>query len=109
MIGAERFMNAEMKRTSFAVARSVVLLVFFVMPVVVTSVSAAGFPQAFFSRHCYDCHNGATQKGEIRLDNAASHDWNEPTTQAFFERVLDVLRAGEMPPDTELPVTRPAW
>ncbi|MFT5471386.1 MAG: hypothetical protein ACI8UO_006520 [Verrucomicrobiales bacterium] len=66
---------------------------------IASSVAAAEFPDPFFSKYCFDCHDDLSQKGEIRLNDAIDRDWSELESRQFFERVFDVLAAGEMPPD----------
>ncbi|MFT5093653.1 MAG: hypothetical protein ACI93T_002482, partial [Porticoccaceae bacterium] len=77
----------------------------FAMLALTSDARSADFPEAFFKQHCYDCHGSSTQKGEIRLDTSSKRDWGKPDSQVFFERVLDVLKAGEMPPETVLPAS----
>jgi len=63
--------------------------------------AAAEFPDAFFANYCYECHDDLTAEGEIRLDNAADRAWSSPDSLDFFERILNVLESGEMPPRDE--------
>lgn len=54
-------------------------------------------PRAFLENHCLDCHDADSRKGEINLD-VPTIDWNDPTKLTLWERVLNALRKGEMPP-----------
>ncbi len=56
--------------------------------------------QAFLDQYCLDCHDSETEKGGIRLDPAVI-DWNAPSTKFQWERVLDALKDGQMPPDNK--------
>ena len=64
------------------------------------SVAADSLPearQAFLDNYCLDCHDVDTQKGEINLE-VSKIDWSDKGSLFLWERVLDALRAGEMPP-----------
>jgi len=53
--------------------------------------------EAFFEKHCYDCHSG--EKPEAGLDLAtASRDLADPAAMARFVRIHDRVAKGEMPP-----------
>ena len=64
-------------------------------------IVGAEFPDAFFAEYCFDCHDDLTQEAEVQLDNAIDLDWGKPETHHFFERVLDVVSDGAMPPKDE--------
>lgn len=53
--------------------------------------------QPFFEKHCFECHDADTEKGEIRLDNFAD---DESLTKGFgtIDRAARVIRKHEMPP-----------
>ncbi len=82
--------------------------IFIVSLVCRTAFTAIGLTPAeelnsFFKDHCIRCHGPDKQKGDIRLDSTGLH----PITTAnaeLLERVLEQLRAGEMPPKKQ---TRP--
>lgn len=66
--------------------------------------AAQGFPPApvveFLERHCYDCHDDTTAKGDLNLLDLAY----EPGDHANFEvweKVFDRVESGEMPPEKE--------
>jgi mono/diheme cytochrome c family protein len=53
--------------------------------------------EAFFEKHCYDCHSGT--KPEAGLDLAVvSRDFSDPDVLKKFVRIHDRVAAGEMPP-----------
>jgi len=47
--------------------------------------------------NCVDCHGTETQEAGINLDVTAV-DWNDESNLLLWERVLNALQAGEMPP-----------
>ena len=61
--------------------------------------------EAFFEKHCYNCHSGA--KPEAGLDLATlPRDLSDPVTLARFVRIHDRIARGEMPPaDAERPAS----
>jgi len=54
-------------------------------------------PRSFLDQYCLDCHDADTQKGEINLE-FSSIDWSDKGTLFLWERVLNALESGEMPP-----------
>ena len=57
---------------------------------------------------CLDCHDAETRKGGINLTKLlAADNLNEPKTAALWEKVDQVIRAGEMPPKKKKPLTAP--
>ncbi len=57
---------------------------------------------------CLDCHDTETRKGGINLTKLlAADNLNEPKTAALWEKVDQVVRAGEMPPKKKKPLTAP--
>ena len=57
---------------------------------------------------CLDCHDAETRKGGINLTKLlAADNLNEPKTAALWEKVDQVVRAGEMPPKKKKPLTAP--
>jgi len=57
---------------------------------------------------CVDCHDAETRKGGINLTKLlAVNSLNEPKTAALWEKVDQVVRAGEMPPKKKEPLTKP--
>ncbi|MGJ8696039.1 MAG: DUF1592 domain-containing protein [Verrucomicrobiaceae bacterium] len=51
----------------------------------------------FLEDHCFDCHDGATQKGELNLEELRQ-SFDEPSMMEIWIKVHDRLEAGEMPP-----------
>ena len=55
---------------------------------------------------CLDCHDAETHKGGINLTELlANNNLNEPKTAALWEKVDQVVQAGEMPPKKKEPLT----
>ena len=55
---------------------------------------------------CLDCHDAETRKGGINLTKLLAVDnLNEPKTAALWEKVDQVVQAGEMPPKKKEPLT----
>ena len=55
---------------------------------------------AFFEAHCYQCHGEKKQKGKLRLDNLGEPSGSGEHADTWLS-VLDVLEAGDMPPEEE--------
>jgi mono/diheme cytochrome c family protein len=51
-------------------------------------------------QHCFGCHNAETQEGSVRLDNLPLSIADIQTAERW-QKVLNVLNAGEMPPEAE--------
>lgn len=60
--------------------------------------TAEGLPREFFDAHCVDCHNAIEANADVRLDDVHLRDWSKHDTSVFFQRVLKVVRNGQMPP-----------
>lgn len=60
----------------------------------------AGDVQPFFAAHCVRCHGVDRQKADIRLDALRSGPRAGERFE-LWERILDVLQSGEMPPEDE--------
>ena len=54
----------------------------------------------FLKQHCLRCHNEEEQNGDFRIDTLAWTIKKESEAESWQE-ILDVVNAGEMPPDTE--------
>lgn len=52
----------------------------------------------FIENNCLECHDEATQKGEINLD-FFEVDWSDKDSIHLWERVLNAVDKGEMPPE----------
>lgn len=62
-----------------------------------TGVIAADIPWNFIEQRCLDCHDSATQKGDLDLE-AASTDWAQRQTEDLWVRVLEAIEDELMPP-----------
>ena len=60
--------------------------------------------QTFLENYCFDCHDADTQKGEINLE-FSKFNWSDKGTLFLWERVLNALQSGEMPPKKKLQPT----
>ncbi|HBP81325.1 MAG TPA: hypothetical protein DD662_02330 [Planctomycetaceae bacterium] len=59
--------------------------------------------QAFFKKHCLDCHDSATQEGGVDLETLSFTIATIEQAERW-QKVLNVLNSGEMPPeDSEQP------
>jgi hypothetical protein len=54
-------------------------------------------PANFLDRHCLDCHDRETRKGEVNLE-FDEIDWRKAKTRAHWERVLNAIAERQMPP-----------
>jgi len=61
------------------------------------SLAQAAPPTAFFEKHCYDCHDADTQKGNLDL-TALPAKLDDANTFNTWMKVHDRVRDGEMPP-----------
>lgn len=52
---------------------------------------------AFLETYCLDCHDDFERKGEISLE-APDIDWDSHEALELWERVINALNTGEMPP-----------
>ena len=65
------------------------------------ATSGVDFPQnhqTFFKKHCLDCHDSATQEGGVDLE-ALSFTIATIEQAERWQKVLNVLNSGEMPPE----------
>lgn len=51
-------------------------------------------------KYCYGCHNEKKTKGKVRLDDL-SFEMKDLATAERWQAVLDVINAGDMPPEDE--------
>lgn len=56
---------------------------------------------AFFEKHCYECHDDLSTKGGLDL-YALSTDLSDPATITQWIRIYDRIAGGEMPPSEKL-------
>ena len=54
----------------------------------------------FLEKHCFDCHDDLTQKGNLRLDNLPPN-FADPNVQRIWTDVFDEVATGQMPPKKE--------
>ena len=52
----------------------------------------------FLDKHCLDCHDRESAKGDIILEGLES-DFTDATTSATWNRVLEQIALGQMPPE----------
>ncbi|MEM7147513.1 MAG: DUF1592 domain-containing protein [Verrucomicrobiota bacterium] len=52
----------------------------------------------FLVEYCLDCHDEASEKGNINLD-FIEIDWTDPHSAVRWTKALDILSAGDMPPE----------
>ena len=68
-----------------------------------TCAPAAPQPAAiepFFANHCYDCHDGDSEKGDLNLEEL-KFDLSKPSNFIAWAQVFDRVESGEMPPKKE--------
>jgi mono/diheme cytochrome c family protein len=56
--------------------------------------------RALLEAHCQNCHGAEKQKGKFRVDDL-SFSLTDPLTAERWQKVLDALNSGEMPPEDE--------
>jgi mono/diheme cytochrome c family protein len=79
-----------------------------VVALLTQSASAENVPRAvmpashrlLLQQHCFGCHDADTQEGSVRLDNLPLAIADIKTAERW-QKVLNVLNAGEMPPESE--------
>ena len=59
--------------------------------------------RAFLQQHCFDCHDSATQEGQVNLESLSFRIINIEQAE-LWQKILNSLNAGEMPPED---VTQP--
>jgi hypothetical protein len=76
------------------------------LPIAGSPVHAAADPlDAFFGRHCLDCHSGPNPEAGLDLTSLPG-DLTDPKTMRTMVRIHDRVARGEMPPaDAERPPT----
>ena len=64
------------------------------------SVRAAEWPtniKGFFEKHCFECHDAQSKKGELDL-SVHQPRFDDPNEFALWVRIHDRVQSGEMPP-----------
>lgn len=56
--------------------------------------------QPFLEKHCYECHDDLTAKGDLDLFELKS-DLSQPADMEIWMQIFDRVAAGEMPPKEE--------
>lgn len=72
-----------------------------------TVVSMDSKHRALLNAHCYKCHNAEEQEGQVRLDDLPFTISNIEVAERW-QKILNVLNAGEMPPEGEKPLPNDA-
>lgn len=81
--------------------RKLVLPAFFIPSLLIAADPA--MPEkhrALFKEHCVRCHNADKQKGKFRVDDLSFAITNVETAEKW-QKVLNAMNAGEMPPEDE--------
>ena len=73
------------------------LLSLIVLSLIILCPRTEAQQQAFFEKHCYDCHDGDDKKGGLDL-TALRPNFCDAETFAAWVRVHDKIASGEMPP-----------
>ncbi|MEE2971710.1 MAG: c-type cytochrome domain-containing protein, partial [Planctomycetota bacterium] len=89
-----------------ASVESLVAIALVAFPMVASTLARADPPgsesdaglEAFFDRHCLDCHRGRRAAGGVVLDRLALDPHDPELDAELLLRVRDRLRAGDMPP-----------
>lgn len=63
--------------------------------------------RSLLENHCTKCHNAEKQKGRVRLDDLSFQITNVETAERW-QKILNVLNSGEMPPEDEEPLPNDA-
>jgi len=61
--------------------------------------------RALLKEHCQSCHGAEKQKGKFRVDDL-SFTLSDLSTADRWQKILNVLNAGEMPPEEKEPIPR---
>tara|TARA_R110002096_G_scaffold4501_19_gene21175 strand:- start:7607 stop:10150 length:2544 start_codon:yes stop_codon:yes gene_type:complete len=60
---------------------------------------------AVFEKYCLDCHDADTEKGEVNLDDLSFDLATDLKTAETWQKILDALNTGEMPPEDKKQLT----
>ncbi len=61
------------------------------------ALSAERVPSAFFEKHCHECHDADSRKGNLDL-TALKPDFADAETFSRWVKIYDRIESGEMPP-----------
>lgn len=84
----------------------VVLATLFASMAIAEEVPSVAMPiehRAMLEAHCFKCHNADRQKGRVRLDDLSFEITNVQTAERW-QKILNALNSGEMPPEDEDPL-----
>src|SRR5829696_1480508 len=70
---------------------------FVLMALCAASPARAAIPSAFFQKHCIECHDADTKKGDLDL-TTLKQDLGDAENFARWVKVHDRIQSGEMPP-----------
>ncbi len=56
---------------------------------------------ALFEKYCYECHDSVIEEGEVDLETISFNLSENLETAETWQKVLNALNSGEMPPDDE--------
>ena len=62
------------------------------------AVGAASPVAGFFDRHCFECHDADSAKGDLVLEGLAE-DFSAAATADVWKRAMEQIAFGEMPPE----------
>ena len=83
-----------------------IICLFFLLPHLRAESPRASMPEghkALLEAHCTKCHNADKQKGRVRLDDLP-YTIDTVETAERWQKILDALNSGEMPPEDEEPL-----
>lgn len=60
---------------------------------------------AVFDKYCLECHDSLTEKGEVNLEDLDFDIAKDIKTAETWQKVLNAMNSGEMPPEDEKPVS----
>jgi mono/diheme cytochrome c family protein len=84
---------------------SIVVMLFGLVPGLVQAADEAKLPDfkkdvlPILQSHCVSCHGPKKQEGRMRLDNLSTDLIKDRAAAEYWHEVLNVLNAGEMPPE----------
>ena len=80
------------------------LLILMILPLIILCPRTEAQPQAFFEKHCTDCHDATEKKGGIDL-TTLKPDFTNAENFAHWLKVHDRIESGEMPPKKKVQPT----
>ena len=57
--------------------------------------------RSLFKTYCYECHDSVIEEGEVNLETISFNISEDVETAETWQKVLNALNSGEMPPDDE--------